>query len=136
MLSTCLDLYPSGCVVLSFSCSELESLCVPSESVGAVEDRKKVPWSDKETIILLEIWGDTQVGKAPQVIRTCVSVELWDISSIQVQRSIRRYPHNGHVFTEISEKLRANGYSRTPEQCHSRIKRLKSNYRQCRESIR
>ncbi|TNM91308.1 hypothetical protein fugu_019688 [Takifugu bimaculatus] len=105
------------------------------ESVGAVEDRKKVPWSDKETIILLEIWGDTQVGKDSQVIRTCVRGELWDISSVQVQRSIRRYPHNGHVFTEISEKLRANGYSRTPEQCHSRIKRLKSNYRQCRESI-
>lgn len=38
---------------------------VPSESsaVGAVEDRKKVPWSDKETIILLEIWGDTQVSR-------------------------------------------------------------------------
>lgn len=41
-----------------------ESFCVPPESaVGAVEDRKKVPWSDKETIILLEIWGDTQVIK-------------------------------------------------------------------------
>lgn len=52
-----------------------------------------------------------------------------------MQRSIRRYPHNGHIFTEISDKLRANGYSRTPEQCHSRIKRLKSNYRQCRDSI-
>lgn len=25
------------------------------------EDRRKVPWSDKETIILLEIWGDPQV---------------------------------------------------------------------------
>lgn len=135
MLSTCLDRHPSGCIFLLFSCSELESF-VPSESVGAVEDRKKVPWSDKETIILLEIWGDTQVGKDSQVIGTRVRGELWDVSSVQVQRSIRRYPHNGHVFTEISEKLRANGYSRTPEQCHSRIKRLKSNYRQCRESIR
>lgn len=25
------------------------------------DDKKKVPWSDKETIILLEIWGDEQV---------------------------------------------------------------------------
>lgn len=25
------------------------------------EDRRKVPWSDKETVILLEIWGDPQV---------------------------------------------------------------------------
>lgn len=69
-------------------------------------------------------------------LQICIWVELFAISSPQVQRSIRRYPHNGHVFTEISEKLRAHGYSRSPEQCHSRIKRLKSNYRQCRESIR
>lgn len=37
-------------------------ICISAESaVGVQEDRKKVPWSDKETIILLEIWGDTQV---------------------------------------------------------------------------
>lgn len=37
-------------------------ICGPSDSVvGIQEDRKKVPWSDKETIILLEIWGDQQV---------------------------------------------------------------------------
>lgn len=30
-------------------------------AVGVQEDRKKVPWSDKETIILLEVWGDPQV---------------------------------------------------------------------------
>ena len=29
--------------------------------MGIQEDRKKVPWSDKETVILLEIWGDPQV---------------------------------------------------------------------------
>ncbi|XP_075886350.1 uncharacterized protein LOC142890909 isoform X2 [Nelusetta ayraudi] len=79
---------------------------------GVQEDRKKVPWSDKETIILLEVWGDQQV-----------------------QRSIRRYPHNGHIFTEISEKLGAHGFSRSAEQCHSRIKRLKTSYRQCQESM-
>lgn len=46
--------------VRSFS---VPCLRVPPESVaGAVEDRKKVPWSDKETVILLEIWGDTQVN--------------------------------------------------------------------------
>lgn len=81
MRSTCRHLHPSGRVFLLFSCSELESLRVPSESVGAVEDRKKVPWSDKETIILLEIWGDTQVGRGSRAIRSRVSVELWDISS-------------------------------------------------------
>ncbi|XP_070785463.1 uncharacterized protein [Enoplosus armatus] len=90
----------------SFSRQDIES------AVGVQEDRKKVPWSDKETIILLEIWGDPQV-----------------------QQSMRRYPHNGHIFTEISEKLGANGYSRSAGQCHTRIKRLKANYRQCQESM-
>ncbi|XP_036004846.1 uncharacterized protein zgc:113263 isoform X1 [Fundulus heteroclitus] len=81
-------------------------------AVGVQEDRKKVPWSDKETIILLEVWGDPQM-----------------------QHGLRRYPHNGHIFTEVSEKLNANGYSRTPEQCHTRIKRLKTAYRQCKENM-
>ncbi|XP_029318417.1 uncharacterized protein LOC115028663 [Cottoperca gobio] len=90
----------------SFSQQDLES------AVDVQEDRRKVPWSDKETIILLEIWGDPQV-----------------------QQSMRRYPHNGHIFTEISEKLAANGYSRSAGQCHTRIKRLKANYRQCQERV-
>lgn len=34
---------------------------LPDPVAGIQEDRKKVPWSDKETIILLEIWGDQQV---------------------------------------------------------------------------
>uniref|UniRef100_A0A8D2ZDG9 Myb-like domain-containing protein n=1 Tax=Scophthalmus maximus TaxID=52904 RepID=A0A8D2ZDG9_SCOMX len=83
-----------------------------SSVVGIQEDRKKVPWSDKETVILLEIWGDAQV-----------------------QQSLRRYPHNGHIFTQVSEKLGANGYSRSAGQCHTRIKRLKANYRQCQENM-
>ncbi|XP_034381657.1 uncharacterized protein LOC117725905 isoform X2 [Cyclopterus lumpus] len=91
---------------LLFSHQDFES------AVGVPEDRKKVPWSDKETIILLEIWGDPQV-----------------------QQSMRRYPHNGHIFTEISEKLSANGYSRSAGQCHTRIKRLKANYRHCQDNL-
>ncbi|XP_059181672.1 uncharacterized protein zgc:113263 isoform X2 [Centropristis striata] len=90
----------------SFSHQDIEP------AVGVQEDRRKVPWSDKETIILLEIWGDPQV-----------------------QQSMKRYPHNGHIFTEISEKLGANGYFRSPEQCLTRIKRLKANYRQCQENM-
>ncbi|XP_039998707.1 uncharacterized protein zgc:113263 isoform X1 [Xiphias gladius] len=90
----------------AYSHHEIESV------VGIQEDRKKVPWSDKETIILLEIWGDPQV-----------------------QQSLKRYPHNGHIFTEISEKLSANGYSRSADQCHTRIKRLKANFRQCQGNM-
>ncbi|XP_068449254.1 uncharacterized protein [Clinocottus analis] len=89
-----------------FSLQDMES------AVGVQEDRKKVPWSDKETIILLEIWGDPQV-----------------------QQSMRRNPHNGHIFTDISEKLAANGFTRSAGQCHTRIKRLKANYRHCQENL-
>ncbi|XP_075967913.1 uncharacterized protein LOC142971160 isoform X3 [Anarhichas minor] len=89
-----------------FSHQDIES------AVGVQEDRKKVPWSDKETVILLEIWGDPQV-----------------------QQSMKRYPHNGHIFTEVSEKLTANGYSRSAGQCHTRIKRLKANYRHCQDNL-
>ncbi|XP_056444798.1 uncharacterized protein zgc:113263 isoform X1 [Gadus chalcogrammus] len=80
--------------------------------MGAVE-RRKVPWSDKETVILLELWGDHHV-----------------------QYSLRRSPHNGHVFTDISEKLGANGFYRSAGQCHTRVKRLKARYRQARENLR
>ncbi|XP_026183030.1 uncharacterized protein LOC113142286 isoform X2 [Mastacembelus armatus] len=91
--------------------SHHETVCASSESAVAIqEDRKKVPWSDKETIILLEMWGDAQ--------------------------SLRRHPHSGHIFTEISEKLSASGFSRSAEQCHTRIKRLKACYRQCQENMR
>ncbi|XP_029901373.1 uncharacterized protein LOC115354954 isoform X2 [Myripristis murdjan] len=81
-------------------------------ALGVQEERKKVPWSDRETLILLEIWGDHQV-----------------------QQNLRRCPHNGHIFSEISEKLRVSGYSRSAEQCHTRIKRLKASYRQCQENM-
>ncbi|XP_037616507.1 uncharacterized protein zgc:113263 isoform X1 [Sebastes umbrosus] len=90
----------------SFSHQDIEA------AVGVQEDRRKVPWSDKETVILLEIWGDSQV-----------------------QRSMKRYPHNGHIFNEISERLGVNGFSRSAGQCHTRIKRLKANYRQCQENM-
>lgn len=44
--------------------------CVSTDStVGVQEDRKKVPWSDKETIILLEIWGDIQVDVIMEVLQ-------------------------------------------------------------------
>ncbi|KAJ3612496.1 hypothetical protein NHX12_020771 [Muraenolepis orangiensis] len=79
---------------------------------GAVE-RRKVPWSDKETVILLELWGDHQG-----------------------QHSSRRGPHNGHVFTDIAEKLGANGFYRSADQCHTRVKRLKASYRHARENLR
>ncbi|XP_019732589.1 uncharacterized protein LOC109520070 isoform X4 [Hippocampus comes] len=91
----------------------------PSRSVPDVvsfvslqDDRKKVPWADKETVILLELWGESQI-----------------------QQNAKGFPPNVHLFGEISEKLSVHGFSRTAEQCHTRIKRLKTNYWQCRDGM-
>uniref|UniRef100_A0A8C2A6N9 Zgc:113263 n=1 Tax=Cyprinus carpio TaxID=7962 RepID=A0A8C2A6N9_CYPCA len=81
-------------------------------AMNCMDDRKKVAWSDAETVILLQLWGNEQV-----------------------QQNLQRCPHNGHIYSEISEKLNAHGYLRSAEQCHTRIKRLKISYRQCRDSM-
>ncbi|XP_052438951.1 uncharacterized protein LOC127977833 isoform X1 [Carassius gibelio] len=81
-------------------------------AMNCMEDRKKVAWSDAETVILLQLWGDEQV-----------------------QQNLQRCPHNGHIYSEISEKLNGHGYLRSAEQCHTRIKRLKISYRQCMDSL-
>ncbi|ROL52614.1 Zinc finger and SCAN domain-containing protein 20 [Anabarilius grahami] len=81
-------------------------------AMNCMDDRKKVAWSDAETLILLQLWGNEQV-----------------------QRNLQLCPHNGHIYLEISEKLNAHGYLRSAEQCHTRIKRLKISYRHCRDSI-
>ncbi|TRY58896.1 hypothetical protein DNTS_003106 [Danionella cerebrum] len=81
-------------------------------AISCLDDRKKVAWSDTETLILLQLWGDQHV-----------------------QQNLKRCPHNGHIYTEISEKLNSHGYLRTAEQCHTRIKRLKISYRQYKDSL-
>ncbi|XP_061663913.1 uncharacterized protein zgc:113263 [Syngnathoides biaculeatus] len=90
------------------SCSGQDVVSV----VSLQDDRKKVPWADKETIILLELWGESQI-----------------------QQSTKGFPPNVHIFSEISEKLSVHGFTRTAEQCHTRIKRLKTNYWACRDSM-
>ncbi|XP_061524335.1 uncharacterized protein zgc:113263 isoform X3 [Phycodurus eques] len=90
------------------SCSVQDIVSV----VSLQDDRKKVPWADKETIILLELWGESQI-----------------------QQNTKGFPPNVHIFSEISEKLSVHGFTRTAEQCHTRIKRLKTNYWQCRDSM-
>ena len=81
--------------------------------MGVPEDRKKIPWVDGETVILLELWGDDTV-----------------------QQNLKRCLHNSHIYSEISEKLNIRTNYRTAEQCHTRIKCLKASYWQCEEAIR
>uniref|UniRef100_A0AAV2J383 Myb-like domain-containing protein n=1 Tax=Knipowitschia caucasica TaxID=637954 RepID=A0AAV2J383_KNICA len=76
------------------------------------EERKKITWTDKETVLLLEIWGDPQV-----------------------QQDLKRIPHNSPVYNEIADKLAACGYRRSNDQCYTRIKRLKALYRNCLDRL-
>lgn len=67
----------------------------------------KAPWSDEETLNLLDIWGKDSV-----------------------QRALKGCLKNRHIFTQIAQKMAERGYMRTVEQCQTRIKRLKKYFRQ------
>lgn len=84
------------------SCFILDS---PEGSVPVVMDTK-VPWSDEETLNLLDIWGNDSV-----------------------QRALKGCLKNRHIFTQIAQKMAERGYMRTVEQCQTRIKRLKKCFR-------
>ena len=68
----------------------------------------KAPWSDDETLELLEIWGQGAV-----------------------QRGLQGCAKNRPIFTLIAQRLAERGHHRSVEQCRIRIKRLKKAYRHC-----
>lgn len=74
----------------------------PSTSHLLTDMSRKMPWSDLETRTLLGIWGENDV-----------------------QLTLRGCQKNRHVFDYISEKMSDRGFTRTNEQCYTRIKRLK-----------
>ncbi|XP_036375592.1 uncharacterized protein zgc:113263 [Megalops cyprinoides] len=71
-----------------------------------------VPWSKQETLVLIDLWGEDEF-----------------------QENLKGCIKNRHLFSQISKKMAARGYSRTPQQCQSRVKRLKASFRQCSDSI-
>ena len=76
-----------------------------SVSYAVTESSRKMPWSDRETQALLEVWGEDHV-----------------------QLSLRGCLKNRHVFEYISRRMTTQGFIRTAEQCHTRIKRLKASF--------
>lgn len=69
---------------------------------------RSAPWTDFETMTLINMWGEAKM-----------------------QQELRGTYKNSRIFSLISKKLSSHGYSRTPEQCQTRLKRLKTNFRQC-----
>lgn len=109
-----------GCVqrthasVFGWSRSRRAALTGPSgfvsdsqESSFPVVTDTKAPWSDEETLNLLDIWGKDSV-----------------------QRALKGCLKNRHIFTQIAQKMVERGYMRSVEQCQTRIKRLKKYFRQ------
>lgn len=73
-----------------------------------IEGTRSVPWTDMETLALIHTWGEDTI-----------------------QQELRGMHRTGHIFSIISNKMATQGFSRTPEQCQTRLKRVKSNFRQC-----
>lgn len=69
-------------------------------------DGAKVIWSDKETRVLLDIWA-----------------------SDDVQQNLKSSTKTKHIFEQISKAMMGQGYMRSADQCQSRIKRLRANFR-------
>lgn len=87
----------------NYSCPILD----PQEGSFPSLTDTKVPWSDEETMNLLDIWGKDSV-----------------------QRALKGCLKNRHIFTQISQNMAERGFMRTVEQCQTRIKRLKKYFRQ------
>ena len=71
-----------------------------------VVDSAKLAWSDGETEALLDIWG-----------------------SEEIQENLKGCTKNKHIFIQIAQVMAGQGYLRSPEQCQTRIKRLRANFR-------
>ncbi|MEQ2193796.1 hypothetical protein XENOCAPTIV_014238, partial [Xenoophorus captivus] len=70
-------------------------------------DSSKMAWGDGETEALLEIWG-----------------------SAEIQENLKGGNKNKSIYKQISQVMASQGYLRSPEQCQSRVKRLRANFRQ------
>lgn len=55
-------------------------------------------------------------------------LSVW--GSEDVQENLKGCTKNKHIYMQISDALASQGYQRTPEQCQTRIKRLKYSFRQ------
>ncbi|XP_063068472.1 zinc finger and SCAN domain-containing protein 29-like [Engraulis encrasicolus] len=69
-------------------------------------------WADEETRALVDIWSDTQIS------------------------DMLEHTHkNADVFAIFSEKLRKEGFSRSPEQCRLKLKKLRQTYLKIRDTL-
>ena len=77
-----------------------------SATTSALVSNRGTPWSDEEVRALIAIWGETNVQE-------------------ELDGAVR----NKVVFQDISKKLQDQGCNRDWEQCRTKIKKLKKEYR-------
>ena len=68
-------------------------------------------WSDEETLKLIEIWGEDTI-----------------------QAMLEGSKRNKDVFNKISRRMEAAGYEKTADQCNSKIRKLKLEYRKIKDT--
>ncbi|CAB1346091.1 unnamed protein product [Coregonus sp. 'balchen'] len=90
--------------------AEIVDLCDDFNPDPTEEADQETCMSDRETQALLGVWGEDHV-----------------------QLSLRGCLKNRHVFEYISRRMMAQGFIRTAEQCHTRIKRLKASFHHDKE---
>ena len=67
-------------------------------------------WTDEETCKLIEIWGDKSI-----------------------QAMLEGCKRNRDMFNKIAREMEAAGYHKTSEQCNSKIRKLKLEYRKIKD---
>ncbi|XP_064619466.1 uncharacterized protein LOC135482914 [Lineus longissimus] len=71
-------------------------------------DDRGMSWSDEETTVLIELWGDNTI-----------------------QRALDGAKHNSKVYERVSARMQIRGFrDRTALKCQNKIKRLKEKYRE------
>lgn len=65
-------------------------------------------------------------------METLTLINTW--GKDKMEQEVRGMHRTGNIFSIISNKMAAQGFSRTPEQCQTRLKRLKSSFRRCYEN--
>ena len=67
-------------------------------------------WSDKETLQLIEFWGDQSI-----------------------QAMLEGCTRNIHVYDKLARELERAGYKRSWSQCRDKLKKLKGDYRKVKD---
>ena len=54
-------------------------------------------------------------------------IEVW--SEEEIQEQLEGLKRNKHIYEKLSSKLRKDGYNKTGEQCRSKVKKLRQDYK-------